>query len=168
MSLIPNNDFLIVKNYIYDNYFKLSDLLIDKESIEYAACSFKINGQYVISRSSKITPKKTGQFVTLWKRINNGPIEPFNSSDDIDFFVVNVSSETNLGQFIFPKSALIKQGVISTNIKEGKRAIRVYPPWDIPTSKQAIKTQKWQLNYFLPININKDIDINKVKELYSL
>ncbi|WP_249222424.1 MepB family protein [Planococcus alpniumensis] len=24
-------------------------------------------------------------------------------------------------------------------------AIRVYPSWDIPTSKQAVKTQEWQL-----------------------
>jgi hypothetical protein len=168
MSLAPNNDFLIVKKLIYDNYFKLSDLLIDKESIEYAACSFKINGQYIISRSSKITPKKIGQFVTLWKRINNGPIEPFNSSDKLNLFIVNTRYKNNFGQFVFPKSVLIKQGIITNNTKEGKRAIRVYPPWDKPTSKQAIKTQLWQLNYFLPININSPIDIDNVKRLYSL
>ncbi|GJM68894.1 hypothetical protein HMSSN036_11100 [Paenibacillus macerans] len=32
-------------------------------------------------------------------------------------------------------------------------AIRVYPGWENPTSKQAIETQKWQLAYFgsLPV-----------------
>jgi hypothetical protein len=38
--------------------------------------------------------------------------------------------------------------IISTHLKEGKRGMRVYPPWDLPSSKQAKKTQQWQLPYF--------------------
>jgi hypothetical protein len=52
--------------------------------------------------------------------------------------------------------------------KEGKRGIRVYPPWSLTTNKQAIKTQSWQTKYFLEISDKKEIDINKLKKLYHL
>lgn len=120
----------------------------------------------IVSRRARITPKKVGQFVTFWKRNDNGIIEPFKDSDLIDFFVVNVQSENNIGQFVFPKSVLIHQNIISTDKKEGKRAFRVYPDWDTPKNKQAERTQKWQLNYFY--RIDESIDFNKVKELYRL
>lgn len=71
-----------------------------------------------------------------------------------------------MGQFVFPKSVLIKKGIISTNQREGKRAFRVYPSWDIQKSKQAERTQKWQLEYFYPVN--DSIDFDRVKELYSV
>ena len=50
----------------------------------------------------------------------------------------------------------------------GKRAIRVYPPWDNELNKQAQKTQAWQLNYFLEIPINNPIDYDRVHKLYAL
>ncbi|MEQ8907039.1 MepB family protein [Ekhidna sp.] len=42
--------------------------------------------------------------------------------------------------------------MLSTDKKEGKRAFRVYPNWDAVKSKQAERTQKWELNYFYQIN----------------
>jgi hypothetical protein len=134
------------------------------ESKEYDACTFQLNDLKIISRSSKITPKKAGQFVTFWKRNGNGPIEPFEQTDEFDFFVVNVRTEINMGQFVFPKAVLIKKGIVSTSKKEGKRAIRVYPSWDQPTNTTAMRTQKWQLDYFF--KVNKDVDYEKVKQLY--
>ncbi|MNT01813.1 MepB protein [compost metagenome] len=49
-----------------------------------------------------------------------------------------------------------------------KEGIRVYPPWDTTNSKQAQKTQNWQLAYFL--NVPKDglVDFSRVKALYHL
>ncbi len=118
-------------------------------------------------RQAKITPTKIGQFVTLWKRNSiKNVIEPFEVSDDIDLFVINVKTENRFGQFVFPKSILIEKGIITVK-KEGKRAIRVYPKWDLTENKQAIKTQKWQLDYFLDIPINRNLDINKAEFLYS-
>ena len=58
------------------------------------------------------------------KKIAKNVIEPLEVSDKIDFFVVNVKTETKFGQFVFPKSILIEKGIISDK-KEGKRAIRV-------------------------------------------
>ena len=73
--------------------------------------------------------------------------------------------DNQLGQFVFPKSVLIAKGIISTTTKEGKRGFRVYPSWDVAKSKQAIKTQQWQLDYFWILN--EDTDLGKVKALYS-
>ncbi|MEX1191737.1 MAG: MepB family protein [Brumimicrobium sp.] len=155
-----------VKTNIYDNIkIDISDFEIERESKEYYACKFKLNGRNTLSRNAKITPKKDGQFVTFWKRNKDGIIEPFNESDRIDFYVVNVRNKNEFGQFVFPKSVLIKKGVISTHKKEGKRAFRVYPCWDEVKSKQAVRTQKWQLNYFY--KINNLTDLNKVKELFE-
>ena len=108
-----------------------------------------LEGNSVIRRIAKITPTKLGLFVTLWKRpVPGGVIMPFDSTDDIDFIVVNVAEKNDAGQFIFDRKTLIAQGVMSTNGKGGKRALRVYPPWTKPQNKQALKTQEWQLEHF--------------------
>jgi hypothetical protein len=70
--------------------------------------------------------------------------------------------------FIFPKSIAIEKGIVTNGNKEGKRAIRVYPPWDVTTSKQAQKTQKWQLDYFLKIWQDQTMDLNLAKTLFLL
>ncbi len=151
---------------IYDTCsLEISDFKIEPESKEYGACRFKLNGLDILSRNAKITPKKIGQFVTFWKRNGNGPIEPFNVSDGIDFYIVNVRAKNKFGQFVFPKSVLIKKGIISTDKKEGKRAFRVYPSWDTPKNKQAESTQKWQLGYFY--EINDSVDYTMISELYK-
>lgn len=148
--------------------FKLSNIIIEKESSEYCAYRFEINNSKVVFRSAKITPTKTGQFVTMWKRKNEkSVIEPFEITDNIDLFVINVKTENNFGQFIFPKSALVQHGII-TNLKEGKRAFRVYPIWDSILNKQAQKTQKWQSDYFLSIPFDNTLDINRAKLLYLI
>jgi len=143
---------------------KISAFQLESESNEYDACRFELNGLKIISRRSKMTPKKIGQFVTFWKRNGNGIIEPLEETEPFDFYVVNVRTEKEYGQFVFPKSVLIKKGIISTSKKEGKRAFRVYPSWDIAINNQAKRTQKWQLDYFY--EINNATDYKKVAELY--
>jgi hypothetical protein len=155
-----------IKTEVYDKCsLKVSDLKHETESKKYAACRFKLNGLHIISRNSKITPKKVGQFVTFWKRNENKIIEPFYENDPIDFYIVNIRNRTKSGQFVFPKSVLIKKGIISTDKKEGKRGFRVYPNWDEMNNKQAEKTQNWQLEYFY--EINESTDFNKVVKMYQ-
>ncbi|MEQ6121758.1 MepB family protein [Reichenbachiella sp. MALMAid0571] len=159
--------FLLVREQIYDKSgFELTNLQIEKESREYDASTFEIGRLKVIFRSAKITPTKTGQFVTLWKRIADGPIQPYDVADDFDLVIVVVKKDDYLGQFVFPKSVLTKHHIISNNQKEGKRAIRVYPPWDIASNKQAQSTQKWQLEYFLSADMAKSIDLGRARKLY--
>lgn len=155
-----------MKSAVYDQCnFEILGFQFETESQEYDACQFELNNKKVISRNAKITPKKTGQFVTFWKRKKNGPIEPFHEKDQIDFYTITVRHEDEFGQFVFPKSILIKKGIISTEKKEGKRGFRVYPPWDISINKQAQRTQKWQLEYFY--EINSSTDLKRVVELFQ-
>ena len=163
-----HNDLKIVKELVYDKCgFDLTDLKQNLESKEYGACSFVLNGKTIQQRISKITPTKTGQFVTIWKRNENGITEPFDNSDDFDFVIITARNDNNFGQFIFPKSVLADNGIITQNGKEGKRGIRVYPPWDIVANKQAEKSQSWQTKYFLTIKNDKLADLNLIKKLFT-
>ena len=162
-----NTDLLIAKEQVYDKCgFELTNLKLNRESAEYDACSFELNGKAIVYRSSKITPTKTGQFVTIWKRNKDGITEPYDFSADIDFLIIAARSGENFGQFIFPKSVLAEKGIITQNGKEGKRGIRVYPPWDIATNKQAEKTQSWQIQFFLTIKTDNSTDLDFIKKLF--
>lgn len=162
------NHLKVVKEFVYDKCdINLSNLKQHSESQEYGACSFELNGKKIQQRISKITPTKIGQFVTLWKRNKDGITEPFDFTDSIDFIIIIAVSGTNFGQFIFPKHVLANKGVITQNGKEGKRGIRVYPPWDLPTNKQATKTQLWQTNYFLTIKKDRSTDLDLIKKLFT-
>lgn len=161
-------ELLVIQECVFKpNHFSYSQAQIEPESAEYSAAKFELNGFNVLFRVAKITPTKIGQFVTLWKRVGKGPIQPFDKSDAIDFFLIATRSDNNFGQFIFPKEALIEADIVSIEGRGGKRAIRVYPPWDKTTSKQAQKTQRWQLEYFLEIPLNGQIDILRAKKLYA-
>jgi len=121
------------------------------ESAEYGACRFELDEKKIVFRVAKTTPTKIGKFVTIWKR----PIDvtmPFDSSDPIDYIIIDVKDDNNKGQFIFDRKILIEKGIISHESRKGKRGIRVYPPWTMPIAKQAIKTQEWQLRYFYSFN----------------
>ena len=90
-------------------FSKLSDEL---EGTEYNACQFKLNGKKIICRSAKITPKKMGQFVTFWKRNKKGITEPYNKTNQIDFYVIHVKTKNNFGPFVLPKAVLISKGIM--------------------------------------------------------
>lgn len=126
-----------------------ANITLEKESSEYGAATFTLESRHILFRVAKTTPTKTGQFVTLWKRIQGGPIQPFDFSDPVDYVMICVRSKNQSGQFIFPKKALCDQKIFSVNHVGGKRAIRVYAPWDEANSAQALKTKKWQSAFFI-------------------
>lgn len=162
-----SENFTLAKKF-YNNYgFLFSDLKIQKESIEYDACTFQLNGKSIIHRSSKITPTKIGQFVTIWKRNKDGQTSPYQMVDDFDFIIISSKNKDLFGQFIFPKSILLAQGIIASNKKSGKRGIRVYPPWDTTSNKQAQKTQQWQLEYFIDLTAPISVDITLLKSIMA-
>lgn len=167
MNIHP--DLQLAENFIYKpTGFFIHNHLPEKESSEYAASTFTLNNHRILFRASKITPTKTGQFVTLWKRIDNGPIQPFDFSDLIDFVIISVRSQNNIGQFIFPKKALVEKNIFSNKGRGGKRAMRVYAPWDETNSKQAISTKRWQTEYFIDMSNEKNekIDLEKIKQRF--
>jgi hypothetical protein len=145
--------------------FNISQFRVGKESQVYTACEFKLEDKNIIFRTSKETPKKEGQFVTFWKRNKQGVTEPFADVDIMDYCVIHFKSGSKLGQFVFPKAVLIEKGILSSSKRRGKRGFRIYSIWDKTKNKQAISTQKWQLDYFF--EINDHLDFNFVKKLYS-
>ncbi len=155
---------------IINEFISLSNLKITKEplreleSVEYGACQFEIENKCIIFRVAKITPTKIGQFVTIWKRPSpSAEIAPFDFEDNFKFIMIIVYNEKHSGMFLFNKNILSKKGVISLHNKGGKRAIRVYPPWCNPDSKQAIYSQKWQCEYYLSLDRLTEKEINLFK-----
>ena len=170
MSLLNSfySDLKLVNELVYTKCgFDLKNLKQLPESKEYVTCTFELNGRSIQQRTSKITPSKSGQFVTIWKRNKEGITEPFNVLDDLDFIIITSKNENYFGQFIFPKSVLAEKGIITRNGKIGKRGIRVYSPWDIATNAQAIKTQIWQTKYFIKIRNDHSTDLELTKKLLS-
>lgn len=157
--MIPIPDFLVeIKAAFLDkSSLLLKEIHLEKESAAYNACQLLLNDKKVLFRNAKVTPTKIGQFVTLWKRIENGTIAPFDTTDAIDMVIIETKTSSDSGIFVFPASILFEQAIFSTAKKEGKRAFRVYPPWDKTISKQAQKSQQWQLNYFVNLaDLNSD------------
>ncbi|GAB3718569.1 MepB family protein [Flavobacterium koreense] len=142
---------------------KIRNLIIEKESQEYCAAQLELKNSKIIFRKAKITPTKIGQFVTLWKRIDKKPIQPFSSEDNFDLVIINCETPNHFGQFVFPKTVLEEKGYLQSQSKKGKLGFRVYPSWDKTENKQAQRTQNWQLNYF----IETPISILKAQSLYS-
>lgn len=141
---------------------KIRNLIVEKESQDYCAAQFELNNSKIIFRKAKITPTKIGQFVTLWKRIDYKPIQPFSSTDDFDLVIINCETPSSFGQFVFPKTILKEKGYLQSQSKKGKLGFRVYPSWDKTKNKQAQQTQNWQLKYFIEMPIN----LEKARSLY--
>ncbi|HRB68890.1 MAG TPA: MepB family protein, partial [Chitinophagales bacterium] len=109
-----------------------------------------------------------GQFVSIWKRNKQGITEPFNISDEFDLYIIATRHNQKFGLFIFSKTILLENKILSDTKKVGKRGIRVYPTWDETTNKQAQKTQHWQTKYFLEITQGNQINTAIVRSLCKL
>ena len=146
---------------------QMYNLIEEEEAKEYLGYNFEADNLNFKFRKSKITPKKVGQFVTLWKRNLNNETEPFNESDNFDFYIILTEDSKNYGFFLFPKKELIKRHILSTNIKEGKRGFRLYPKWTKTENKQAEKTKIWQNNYFLEFTNEEAETMKRLIEILS-
>jgi len=162
-------DLLDVKKRVFDPcQFECSIPSPEEQNAEYGAYRFHMSGRMIRFRVAKTTPTKIGQFVTLWERIGNAPIQPYDVSEPIDYYVISTRNGHQFGQFIFPKEVLYKHDILASNGTGGKRAIRVYPRWDKPTSRQAQKTQLWQLQYFVDIPLDDTaLDLERIRMLYN-
>jgi hypothetical protein len=147
---------------------ELTNVETEAESQEYFAHNFLLDGHDIKFRKAKITPTKNGQFVTIWKRNEKGITEPFDISDKFEFYIIATRQNERFGIFIFSKTVLYENKVLSDKTKKGKRGIRVYPTWDLTANKQAQKTQLWQTKYFLDISPDQEVDLGKARDLLSL
>ncbi|PJZ24882.1 MepB protein [Leptospira hartskeerlii] len=167
LNTLPPN--LVEVNSLFSENcnIKIKDYQIEKESSDYNAALFNLDKKQVIFRLAKITPKKIGMFVTLWKRNRKGITSPFHKGDNIDLVIVEVRKANQIGHFVFSQAILIEKGIITSN-KEGKRGFRIYPPWELPSNNQAAASQLWQSHYFFERSkVNRD-DSLRLKELINL
>ncbi|MCX5214182.1 MepB family protein [Kitasatospora sp. NBC_00240] len=159
-------DLLAAKALVYDPAgFVCGRPEAEPESADYGAHAFTLDGYAVRFRVARTTPTKAGQFVTLWQRSAAGPIRPFDLADPVDLFVVSSREGDRFGQFVLPKEVLRRRGIVSAGGSGGKRAFRVYPPWAVTTSRQAVATQAWQAEYFLPVG-PAAVDTGRARELH--
>ncbi|MET3568163.1 hypothetical protein ABIC47_003679 [Leifsonia sp. 563] len=101
-------------------------------------------------RVARVTPRKTGLFVAVWRRAADGGTEPFDTGDQRRLVIV-AREESGFGAFVFPSEVLASRGVVAVGGAGGKRGFRVYPPWSEATSPRAAATQSWQCSSFLPL-----------------
>lgn len=157
-----------VNKHVYQpNHFTISDVQEERQNSEYGAGTFQLGTKSVRFRVAKITPTKKGQFVALWEKDKYNRNQPFPYDTSPDFVVINIFAEHHFGQFVFPKTILASKKILKTDKSKGKMAVRVYPSWDMPTSPQAVATQKWQLNYFVDLSNPSDVSSQELISLYS-
>lgn len=118
------------------------------------------------SRLAKLTPKKKGYFVAFWEKDTKGINQAYSYENSPEKLIVSVIDNERRGQFIFPKKALLKYGILKSPKQKGKMALRVYPSWVTELNTNAAKTQTWQVEYF--IDLSDAIDVDKLKKLYFL
>ena len=146
---------------------KITNQTQDIEANDYFGCNFEIKKLAIKYRKAKITPKKVGCFVALWKRDSEGKTIPFDASDLFDFYLIEVEDDINKGIFVFSKSILIQNKILSSD-KEGKRGFRLYPSWCVSLNSQAMKTQNWQLPYFVNLNQNEKDSLKQFDKKFKI
>ncbi|MFE3574807.1 MepB family protein [Lysinibacillus sp. NPDC059133] len=167
------NKFNKTLTYVNELLYEPNDLTIkniceETQNSDYGAGIFQLNSKLVRFRVAKITPTKIGQFVSFWEKDEANKNQAFSFDNATDLLVINTFNDNgDFGQFVFPKEVLLKQNILKTANTKGKMAIRVYPSWETPTSKQAIATQKWQLPYFIKIDDANSLPIHELLKLYS-
>lgn len=160
-------------NYVNKMIYEPNDLAVksvqeEKQNSKYGAGTFQLSLRTVRFRVANITSTKVGQFVAFWEKDVNNKNQPYLYEEAPDLLVITTfKNENEFGQFIFPKEVLLKKDILRSTSTKGKMAIRVYPIWDNPSSKQAIKTQKWQLPYFVDMCNPNKLPLEKIIELYS-
>ncbi len=121
-------------------------------------------------RSGKITPTKVGLFVTHWRRTADGTTGPYGVHDSADTLLVTAAEDgprPARGVFVFDRASLVAHGIVEHDGHGGKRGFRVYPPWSLTAPGQAERTQRWQVEHFVPLPLG-DGDQGRARRLLGL
>lgn len=142
----------------------LANLMLEEQNKEYEGTVFTIDHHSFRSRRGKQTPKKQGYFVVFWEKDMLDKNKAYDFVNAPDKLIITIFDGDKKGQFIFPKELLAEKNILSTESKQGKMALIVYPDWVTPFNQTALATQKWQLPYFM--NLSETFDGQLLKQLY--
>ena len=152
LGSVPKSFKLFQERFLTPLGKAVANLEREYESAEYGAIRFEMDGKTCLYRQAKHTPKKIGQFVTLWKRPTpSSEIAPFDRTDGIDQVFIFADEHTRLGVFIFNPQLLVQKDIFSEKSEGGKRAFRVYAPWTVPEAAQAKRSKTWQCAHFVEL-----------------
>jgi len=162
----------MTKNLITETVQAISDLPVtnfqaEQFNVEYEGMTFDFNGTTFKSRLVKKTPKKTGYFVAFWHKNEVNINIPFDETTMQDKLIINIIDAEKRGQFIFPQQILVEQGVITSSKYKGKMGMRFYPSWETNLNATAVRTQKWQVKYFVDLS-HDEVDRERLRALYSV
>lgn len=138
------NQFLMLDNIRFDN---------DLYNYDYEGMNFVINQEFYCTRLGKKTPSKNGYFLALWRKNIEGQNIPYDCYSNLDYLLVIVKEGSLQGHFKFPKSVLVEKGILSNENLIGKMAFRVYAPWNKDLNISALRTQVWQIKYFIDTSL---------------
>lgn len=158
-------DIVAVARLLADRGIVCPDLAIEPDNAEYGAAISDAAG--LRFRVGKVTPRKVGMFVTVWRRATNGSTEPLPDADGVQSLIVTAREGDRFGFFAFPRSALRTHGITSVEAVGGKRGFRVYPPWSETANAQAKLSQAWQGEYFLELDSPAGLDAQRAHQLFS-
>lgn len=138
--------------WLQNNWLNAADvignIIVEQQNADYEGQVFTVNNQTFRSRLAKKTPKKQGYFVVFWEKDAENKNQAYAFSEAPDQLLVLIVDDEKQGLFIFPKSVLLTQGILSNETSKGKMGMRVYPTWETELNRSAERTQKWQALYF--------------------
>lgn len=138
----------------------------EADNAGYAGTVCEVGGATTRFRVARVTPRKTGLFVAVWRRAADGSTEPFDVGDQRHLVIV-VREGEEVGAFVFPAEVLTQRGVVAVGGAGGKRGFRVYPAWSTTQSGQAAATQHWQCAHFLPLAAAAPGATDRVRRLFA-
>lgn len=103
-------------------------------------------------RTARVTPKKSGAFVAVWRRDESGETCPFDADEPVAGVLVFVQDGERFGVFRFSAAHLERLGVTRSAAHPGKRGFRVYPSWCESLAGQAARTQREQSEAFTELS----------------
>lgn len=167
-----NNYLQIVSKFISElTKLQISNAVDVLANKEYCASQCYLGNKLCEFRVAKITPKKQGGFVALWKKsilVDSFRTNIPYSSSDFNVCIIYIEDMVNSGFFIFTNLILLDQKILSSEAnKGGKLGFRIYPSWVSLDSKIAQKTQYWQQKYFISFADSQEENIIKLKSILN-
>ena len=111
-DITPASFNLVLRKLFEPAGYVVENVEPEMESTEYGALKFTVNGQRVLYRQAKTTPKKIGQFVTIWKREHpNSEIAPIDLKDGVDWVIIAANEGANFEFSFSAHNFLLKRRI---------------------------------------------------------